>query len=194
MVNSYVLVNPYIEGSFKSKIKARNSQEAAKMIYTNLSEHFNNSIPSFHFTLQKGTSSNGKMYHFKVSEERDDDTVSFSIKPLTLKNEDAINREFKGRLENIKNKLNQDGGKHRSKKHSISDSSDSSDSSDDYYRRARSYPYVPSYPFNYWWYDPYVYSLDSVFMPTFYSTSSPLFYQLTLPVTVSTATVTVTKP
>jgi hypothetical protein len=69
------------------------------------------------------------MYHFKVSEERDDDTVSFSIKPLTLKNEDAINREFKGRLENIKNKLNQDGGKHRSKKHSISDSSDSSDSS-----------------------------------------------------------------
>jgi hypothetical protein len=197
MVNSYVLVNPYIEGSFKSKIKARNSQEAAKMIYTNLSEHFNNSVPKFHFTIQKGTSSNGKMYHFKVSEEREDDTVSFSIKPLTLKNEDAINREFKGRLDDIKNKLNQDGGKHRSKRHSkhdISDSSDSDDSSDDYYRRARSYPYVPSYPFNYWWYDPYVYSLDSVFMPTFYSTSSPLYYQLSLPVTLSTATVTVTKP
>jgi len=193
MVNSYVLVNPYIEGSFKSKIKARNSQEAAKMIYTNLSEHFNNSVPKFHFTIQKGTSSNGKMYHFKVSEEREDDTVNFSIKPLTLKNEDSINREFKGRLEEIKNKLNQDGGKHRSKhssKRSISDSSDSSDSSDDYYRRARTYPYVPSYPFNYWWYDPSVYRLDSVFMPTFYSTSSPLYYQVGLPVTLSVGTTT----
>lgn len=197
MVNSYVLVNPYIEGSFKSKIKARNSQEAAKMIYTNLSEHFNNSVPAFHFTLQKGTSSNGKMYHFKVSEEREDDTVSFSIKPLTLKNEDSINNEFKGRLEDIKNKLSQDGGKHssknRSKRHDSSDSDSDLSSSDDYYRRARSYPYVPSYPFNYWWYDPSVYRLDSVFMPTFYSTSSPLYYQVGLPVTVTlgtTATVT----
>jgi len=192
--------NPYIEGSFKSKIKARNSQEAAKMIYTNLSEHFNNSVPKFHFTIQKGTSSKGKIYHFKVSEERDNDTVSFSIKPLTLKNEDSINKEFKGRLEDIKNKLNQDGGKHsskhRSKHHSKdhdssdSDSSDSDSSSDDYYRRAKTYPYVPSYPFNYWWYDPYVYRLDSVFMPTFYSNSSPLYYQVSLPVTLTTATVT----
>jgi hypothetical protein len=185
MVNSYVLVNPYIEGSFKSKIKARNSQEAAKMIYTNLSEHFNNSVPKFHFTIQKGTSSKGKIYHFKVSEEREDDTVSFSIKPLTLKNEDSINKEFKGRLEEIKNKLNQDGGKHRPK-HRDSSDSDSSSSDDDYYRRAKTYPYVPSYPFNYWWYDPYVYRLDSVFMPTFYSNSSPLYYQVSLPVTVTT--------
>jgi hypothetical protein len=183
MVNSYVLVNPYIDGSFKSKVKARNSQEAAKMLYTGLSEHFNNSVPAFHFTVQKGTSSKGKMYHFKVSEQREDDTVNFSIKPLTLKNEDAINNEFKGRLDEFKNKLNQDGGKHKSKRHSkhhdSSDSSDSdSDSSSDYYRQARQNSYVPSYPFNHWWYDPFVYRLDSVYMPTFYSYSTPLYYEL----------------
>jgi len=196
MVNSYVLVNPYIEGSFKSKIKARNSQEAAKMIYTNLSEHFNNSVPSFHFTIQKGTSSKGKMYHFKVSEEREEDTVNFSIKPVTLRNEEAVNREFKGRLDDIKTKLSQDGGKKKkshSKHHDSSDSDSDLSSSSDYYLRARSRPYVPSYPFNYWWYDPYVYSIDTLYMPTFYSTSSPLYYTVTT-TPLATATVTVRTP
>ena len=48
MVNSYVLVNPHIEGNFKSKIKAKNSNEAANIFYKNLSEHFNNFVPKFH--------------------------------------------------------------------------------------------------------------------------------------------------
>ena len=44
MVNSYLLVNPHIEGKFKNKIKAKNSQEAASIFYKNLSEHFNKII------------------------------------------------------------------------------------------------------------------------------------------------------
>jgi translation initiation factor 6 (eIF-6) len=55
MVNSYVLVNPHIEGNFKSKIKARNSNEAANIFYKNLSEHFNNFVPKFNFSIQKGS-------------------------------------------------------------------------------------------------------------------------------------------
>ena len=69
MVNSYVLVNPHIEGNFKSKLKAKNSNEAANIFYKNLSEHFNNSVPKFHFSIQKGSSGDGKYYHFEVKEK-----------------------------------------------------------------------------------------------------------------------------
>ena len=68
MVNTYVLVNPYIQGSFEKKVKAKNSIEAGKLIYNSLSEHFNNNIPKFLFTIQKGSSGKGKYYNFKVKE------------------------------------------------------------------------------------------------------------------------------
>ena len=38
MVNTYIMVNPYIEGSFEKSIKAKNSIEAGKLLYTSLSE------------------------------------------------------------------------------------------------------------------------------------------------------------
>ena len=70
MVNSYLLVNPSLKGKFNTSLKARNSKEAANMFYTNLSLYFNNSIPEFHFSLQKGLEGHGKYYHFKVQEKR----------------------------------------------------------------------------------------------------------------------------
>ena len=66
MSNSYTLVNPFIHGDFKSTVKSKNSVNAAKSFYKNLSEHFNNNIPKFYFTIQKGGSGNGKYYHFLV--------------------------------------------------------------------------------------------------------------------------------
>ena len=47
MSNTYRLVNPHIEGDFKSKMKADNSMVAARSFYKNLSQHFNNNIPKF---------------------------------------------------------------------------------------------------------------------------------------------------
>ena len=44
MGNKYKLVNPYIKGEFETKLKAKNSIEAAKSFYNNLSEHFNNNV------------------------------------------------------------------------------------------------------------------------------------------------------
>ena len=64
MANNYNLVNPYIKGKIETSVKAKNSREAASVIYTNLSEHFNNAIPAFYFTIQKGS---GKFYNFKVN-------------------------------------------------------------------------------------------------------------------------------
>ncbi len=176
MVNTYVLVNPHIEGNFKSKIKAKNSQEAANIFYKNLSEHFNNFVPKFHFSIQKGSSGDGKLYHFEVKEQMEDKEVTFKVRPMTVQGEEEAVASFKTKLDNFKAKLNQDGGKKKAKKsqkHSLSDDdSDFEDSSEDFYRRAKSY--VPTaQPIYYWWYDPYLYRLDSVYIPTFYAYVRP---------------------
>jgi hypothetical protein len=178
MVNTYVLVNPHIEGQFKSKLKAKNSNEAANLFYKNLSEHFNNSVPKFHFTVQKGSSGEGKFYHFEVKEEREDNEVNFKIRPYTVQGEDDALERFQNKLENFKNKMNQDGGKkNKSKKSKKSKHDDSDDSSDfdvsdtNIYRRAKTY--LPTQPIYYWWYDPYLYRLDSLYIPTFYSYVTP---------------------
>lgn len=188
MSNSYTLVNPFIQGEFKSTIKSTNSVNAAKVFYKNLSEHFNNSIPKFYFTIQKGGSGNGKYYHFIVKEKKgENDEVKFKVAAYNLPKEEAINT-FKKNLTNFKNKFEQAGGKVKknSKKGSKkgksrkslddSDSDSDLDSSEDFYRRAQTYQPVVTPPLYYWWYDPGVYSLDSVFVPTFYPYASPFIH------------------
>jgi hypothetical protein len=183
MVNTYKLVNPYISGNMSTNIKARNSVEAANMLYKGLSEHFNNSPPAFYFTIQKGGSGNGPLYHFKVSEKMKGDEVNFSVKQHTLNNNETSVTNFKNKLEQFKAKFDQLGGKKsksrskskKSKKHNSSSESDSDldVSSDELYKRVQSYVPV-NQPIYYWWYDPYLYNLNSVFLPTFYSYVSPL--------------------
>lgn len=177
MTNNYILVNPHISGSVDSKIKADNSLHAAKKAYKALSKHFNNNVPKFYFTLQKGKKGDGKYYHFEVKEKKDGENVNFSIQNYSIPgNEVAAVEKFKKKLDNFKNKTSSKGGK-RSKKdsESDSDSSDGSDSDELYYKRARKYIPTASYnyPIYYWWYDPYVYNLDSFFVPTFYAPLSP---------------------
>ena len=175
MTNSYVLVNPYIKGDFKNEIKAENSKKAAQEFYKNLSEHFNNAVPKFYFTIQKGGSGNGKYYHFQTKEKRANDEVKFIIKSYDLKNQDMD--QFKTRLESFKSKFNQDGGKKHHKKHHKKDSDNSSESSEssssEYYKQVNTYGTVLNQPIYYWWYDPYVYKLDSLFIPTFYAYVTP---------------------
>lgn len=180
MVNKYHLVNPHIDGDFESTANAKNSNEAANKLYSKLSEHFNNSVPVFYFTIQKG---GGKYYHFQVKEQRSENEVNFSIKSYNVEDESAI-QEFETKLENYKNKR-QAGGKKskkskKAKKPSSSDDELDSSSSSDYYINSKSNPL--SQPFYYWWYDPYVYKIDSVYIPTFYSYVTPLFELAVLPV------------
>ena len=174
MVNSYVLVNPHIEGAFARKIKAENSRDASNTFYKSLSEHFNNSVPSFHFTIQKGSSGDGKLYHFEVKESRKKKEVTFSINPMTLTGEVESVKRFRKNLENFKSKFNQEGGKHKKhhKKRKDDDSSSSSDSDSDFYVKAKN-SYNTTQPIYYWWYDPYLYGLDYLYVPTFYSYVTP---------------------
>jgi hypothetical protein len=111
------------------------------------------------------------------------DEVNFSVKQHTLNNNETSVTNFKNKLEQFKAKFDQLGGKKsksrskskKSKKHNSSSESDSDldVSSDELYKRVQSYVPV-NQPIYYWWYDPYLYNLNSVFLPTFYSYVSPL--------------------
>lgn len=180
MVNTYNLVNPYVKGDLKTTVKANNSIEAANKLYAGLSEHFNNNVPKFYFTIQKGKSGDGKYYHFQVSEEKNGDEVDFALKPYTIPNSTSSESQFKSRLTAFKSRLNnKSGGRSKVKKvlkKKTMDSDDDDifeDDSDDYYRRARSYVPVINQPISYFWYDPFVFNLESVFIPTFYSYITP---------------------
>ena len=175
MSNSYVLVNPYIQGEFKNTIKANNSVEAGREFYKGLSEHFNNAVPKFYFTIQKGGSGKGKYYHFKVKEQRKKNNVSFTLESYNILGEVNIDA-FANRLDTFKNKFAQSGGKKKKKGKKSKDSSESSDSesSSDDYKRINTLISTINQPIYYWWYDPSLYRLDTYYIPTFYSYVTPV--------------------
>ena len=168
MSNSYRLINPHIEGDMKTKVKAKNSVEAAKIIYTNLSEHFNNNLPKFNFTIQKGSSGKGKYYSFQTKEIKNGEDVKFSIKPISIKNEKKSYKSMMKSINKFKEDINKRGGEITKE-----ELDEVMDDSSDYYRRAATYVPVINHPINYFFYDPSLYKLKSLFVPTFYSYITP---------------------
>jgi len=81
-MKSYTLVNPYIEGSMRTKFKAGSSLEAAKLAYEELSQYFSNNVPRFLFSLKKtGSDSDNDFYHFQVLEKiNNSDKLRYTIK------------------------------------------------------------------------------------------------------------------
>lgn len=187
MSNTYRLVNPYIKGEFKSKIKAKSSVEASKRFYKSLSEHFNNNVPKFYFTIQKGGSGKGKFYHFEVKEKKSSNEVSYSIQPYAIPGETEAVDTFITNFKKFKGRYNGKGGaKRKSRKGSKKGSRKGSrkgskkslklgelDDSEDFYRDAITYVPTTSQPIYYMYYDPLVYKLDSVFIPTWYAYITP---------------------
>ena len=188
MVNKYKLVNPYIKGEFETKLEAKNSIEAAKIFYKNLSEHFNNNVPRYYFTIQKGGSGTGKFYHFEVKEKKSQDEVNYSISPFEIKGEDEAVQQFVENFDKFKGRFNGGASKRKSSKRrskrrsSRRDDSDDSEDSYDFYREAKSYVPVTSQPLYYMYYDPLVYRLDSLFLPTYYAYASPITEYATYPI------------
>ena len=185
MSNTYRLVNPTIDGEMKTSLKMNNSMLAGKAFYKNLSQHFNNHIPEYYFSIQKGNSHTGKYYHFKVTEKKNGNEVKFNIEPYVITNTEKISN-FESKLNNFKSKQAQIGGKKPTKKSSKkkrkthkkkydSDSSDS-DSSEDFYVKAQSYKPDIVPPVYYYWYDTGLYDLDYYYAPTWYSYTTPFMY------------------
>lgn len=181
---NYKLINPYIKcGKMDTTVVANSPEDAATMLWENLSESFVNNVPSFAFTIQDGGK---KMYHYLVNEElsggdySDDDygigddeyLATYSIKRID--NVDQTNSEKL--LKNISemNSYNHDytslkgGRKHKHKHHKYnyddddSSSSSSSSSSSTYKSFKR---YYNNYPISWWWYYPGLYTYDSIYIP-----------------------------
>src|SRR5439155_2801567 len=95
--NSYQLVNPVIEGTFKDVYDAKTAVEAAKNMWGNLSEHIIAHVPKFMFTMRN--ISTDELHHFEVSENRDDKSsskknVSFTIDELSIKVDKKLLDDF----------------------------------------------------------------------------------------------------
>lgn len=140
--NIYRLINPYIEGSINTVVKANNSFDAGKKIYHDISKYFTNQVDDFHMTIQNLETK--ALAHFKIDEKRDDTgTVNFNL----VKLDKNFDKQLEEKMVNHIDKLGrQTGGRRRDD--SSSDSSSSSDS--DFFRMSQPinrfvYFYMPYY-------------------------------------------------
>jgi hypothetical protein len=101
-MKSYTLVNPYIEGSMRTKFKAGSSLEAAKLAYEELSQYFSNNVPRFLFSLKK-TGSDDDFFHFQVLEKiNNSDKLRYTIKAYNKANNiDKFKIAFKKTSKNL---------------------------------------------------------------------------------------------
>ncbi len=160
---NYKLINPSIQGDLKNVVAAGAPLDAAKQIWTNLSKYITNNVPSFAFTIEN--QDGGSIHHFKVEETKHKNEARFEIKQLDLKLKASDLKKFKERV----SKSSMAGGKkHKHHKKDDDDDSSSSSSSDgfDTLKLYKNFS-RPILPITYWWYDPYVYNLQSVYIPTF---------------------------
>ena len=197
-MNTYKLVNPHIEGSVNTTVKAKNSSAASKKIYKEISKHFNSSVPNFFFTIQKGGSGKGKYYSYRVRETFEaENEVNSEFKLIEVSNVDSKMKKFKSQVKKVVDQ--QDGGAKKKKskrtkskskskrsKRSKSYMDDEFDTLDDldYYRSPYEDPYYLLQPslylqtssskVNYWLYNPVVYETELVTIPTLYSYVNPI--------------------
>lgn len=152
--NAYRLINPHIDGTINTVIRAHTNFSAAKRFYKNISNYFTNHVPNFYFTIQNVETKD--LTHFKVDEKRGtNDMVDFKL----VRMEKNFSPELEKKMINVVEDLNkQSGGKHKHHHHDDDDddesSSESSSSSDNTYKfpsspiKSITYFYLPYYKLN----------------------------------------------
>ena len=165
---NFQLVNPYVEGDFKTIFTGKTSYDAAQKAWDGLSEYLTNNVPKFGFTLER--MNDHKLVHFVVKENIKDGLVDYKLIEHQI---DMTNEEINHLREKINNFRKQSGGRKRKSpkdKKDDSDDSDSSESSDssEVYSKVKYNKYMhQSQPILYMWYNPLVYRFDNLFIPTF---------------------------
>jgi len=173
-MKSYILVNPYIEGSINKKFKTKSVIDAANLSYETLSKYFSNNLPKFSFTLQKAGTD--KFYHFDVNEKiNKNDKIKFQIKQNeSIKDVTGLKKFIDQNNEELVGGKSNKNKKYKYSDDENDDDSSSSDSDDDYYYYYK--PITRNMPITYWSYYPYIYNLQKVYIPTFIPTISPYVY------------------
>lgn len=150
--NAYRLLNPYIEGTVDTVVRAKNSFSAGKKLYNNISNYFTNHLEDFYITVQNMETKD--LTHFKINEKRSDNgMVDFNL----VKLDDRFNPELEKKLiTNIENLNKQSGGKHREHHDDNDDDDSESSTEEDYYLkipispiRRFTYFYLPYYKLNF---------------------------------------------
>jgi len=170
--NAYRLVNPYIEGSLNTVVRAKNSSSAGRKIYHNLSKYFTNHVEDFNISVQNIESK--ELSHFNINEKRGKNkTIKFHLSQI----EDALPSKVENKLLDHVGEIEKHygGGKH--KKDDSFSSSSSSSSEEDYYKS------IPIAPINklIYYYLPYrvnyvgltAYDYYKLFVPAFSWPLSP---------------------
>jgi hypothetical protein len=180
----YKLVNPFILGKMNTIFTGKTQLEAATKSYNELSQYFNNDIPSFYFTMQKvtgknkiGGGKNNEYLHFKVTEKKFGKKVDFKIKEVQVTKNGKQMTSYKKSLKKFMSDHQQKGGK----KYSYDDDDDDDDDDDEEVYRPRyrtSTDYVLTQPLTHYYYDPVIYSTvfaaDTYwYTPTFVAPLSP---------------------
>lgn len=168
-MTEYKLINPHIEGKFKSLCQGKSPIDAASEIWNNLSKNITNNVPEFAFTIQRVKDNN--MFHFKINETIENDEVNFTISQLDTNLTAAKKKKFLKKLDDFKNR-SQDGGHRKKKRHNKDDDDDDDDTSTDseYYKDILK-QYAKKQQVSYYWYYPglYPFDYDYVFLPTWYN-------------------------
>lgn len=166
-MNKYTFINPKIAGSLDSSIQSHSHVDAANGLWLKLSEHLTNNVPSFPFTIQN--TNDGKLYSFEVTESSNGKNAEYSLNEIPLKLSGAGENKFKSYVQNLDNIIQKGGRENRKHRRLDEDDSSSSSSSDEIinkYKLLRSLDYQQS-PIVYWWYNPLVYNVPRVYVPTF---------------------------
>ena len=160
-MSNYKLINPYIEGTMVTSFSGASQLDAACSAWNALSKYITNNVPKFAFTLENN---DGQLYHFLVKESLSGNRAAdYKISEINLKlQQDAISQ--------FKNRLSMRGGRKHKKRHDDDDdeSSSSSSTSEDIFSAIKlSKLYSKTQPIVYWWYDPLIYEVESIYIPTF---------------------------
>lgn len=116
--NAYRLMNPYVEGTLDTMVRARNSFSAGKQLYKSLSNYFTNHVENFYMTIQNVETKD--LTHFKVAEKKgNNNTVDFKLVKLDDNFPTDVNEKL---ISNVEKLERQSGGKHRDDDSSDSDS------------------------------------------------------------------------
>lgn len=189
-MENYKLVNPYVKGSINLSAKGADEVQAAGRIWTNLSKNFEKNLPKFAFSIERV--SDGKLYHFLVKETITNQDVNFKISEL-----DNIPEKNNNILKNkIKNLTGKSGGankknkrqtkrvesqekpenkpeKKSDKKSKDKSSSSSSSSSESDFSSSASCDFDRCGLISHIWYEPIIYDIPSLYIPTFIPPISP---------------------
>jgi hypothetical protein len=156
---NFKLVNPYIDGTIKTKFYSETPIGAASELWSSLTEHVIGSVPRFVFTIQN--MSDDKLHTFEVSENENGEYKFEEVSLVVDKNKlnkftnniNEYNKQTEAVSHEIKELTNKPSRKRYNDNDDNDDNDDSSSSSDSssesdsniFFNTKKNYSYYPYY-------------------------------------------------